>query len=39
MKEVKSTRGQYIGPVRTPNPAPTSEGNKKKTSKVKKRRK
>jgi hypothetical protein len=36
-KHVKSTKGQYIGPIKTPDPAPTSEGEKKKKSKVKRR--
>jgi len=31
MKRVKSRGGQYIGPVRTPDPYPTDAGKKKKT--------
>ena len=35
MKRVKSRGGQYIGPVKTPNPAPTTAGERKKTAKAK----
>ena len=38
MKQVKTTKGKYLGPERTPNPAPTSAGGKKK-AKVKRRSK
>ena len=31
MKIVKSTSGQYIGPIKTPDPYPTDGGKKKKT--------
>ena len=37
MKIVKSTKGKYIGPVKTPDPYPTGPGKRKKT-KVKRRK-